>query len=272
MDKEITQFPIDRVIGNIPYRMALAGGWIDQPFISRENPNPPGSMVVVGLQPTFRFMDRAGMATSTRQVARQLWGNDLPDQDPSVLMHQLYRAENDGKEQPSGSQDMAGLIYPGINRLDYDYAYEGGYFPVHIESNNDRCVVQWLEEVTYLVPVSQRPVGYSPLGIKQLDPDWVDRLGQSGKNCYQAIVHKDIHLLGSTLNDCMLCWQTILPQTVCHPTISVDLAGLLHEYQSRYAGAMYSGCGGGYLIVVSDCAVSGGIKIKVRYTEKASEE
>ena len=37
----------DHVIGAIPYRMALAGGWIDQPFVSRHNPAPPGSMVVV---------------------------------------------------------------------------------------------------------------------------------------------------------------------------------------------------------------------------------
>jgi hypothetical protein len=271
MEKEIAKNPIDRVIGHLPYRMALAGGWIDQPFISRENPNPPGSMVVVGLQPTFRYMDRAGMATSTRQVARRLWGDSLPNLDPAVLMHQLYQAENDGKDQPSGSQDMAGLIYPGINRLDYDFAYEGGYFPIHIESNNDPCVVQWLEEVIYLVPVSQRPVGYSPLGIQKLDPEWIDRLGQSGKDCYQAIVDKDIHKLGSSLDECMLCWQTVLPQTVCHPIISVDLLELLREYQSRYAGAMYSGCGGGYLIVVSDGVVPGGIKVKIRYAKRAIE-
>jgi hypothetical protein len=48
--------PMLDVIGRIPYRLALAGGWIDQPFISRHNPRPPGSMVVVGVEPTFRFM------------------------------------------------------------------------------------------------------------------------------------------------------------------------------------------------------------------------
>jgi hypothetical protein len=59
---------ITEVIGKIPYRLALAGGWIDQPFVSRLNPSPPGSMVVVALEPIFRFMDR-GMGTSTRNVA-----------------------------------------------------------------------------------------------------------------------------------------------------------------------------------------------------------
>ena len=33
--------PVTRVIGRIPYRLALAGGWIDQPFVSRHNPKPP---------------------------------------------------------------------------------------------------------------------------------------------------------------------------------------------------------------------------------------
>src|SRR5512146_1794240 len=126
---------LNHLIGKIPYRMALAGGWIDQPFVSRHNPTPPGSMVVVGLEPTVRFMDRCGMGTSTRRVAAQLWGDQFPDRDPYALMRELYEAENHGKSEPSGSQDMAGLIFPGISRLDYDAAFEGGIFPVHIESN-----------------------------------------------------------------------------------------------------------------------------------------
>ena len=58
----------------MPYRMAFAGGWIDQPFVSRLNPEPPGSMVVVALHPTFRWMDRCGMGTSTRKVADSPYG------------------------------------------------------------------------------------------------------------------------------------------------------------------------------------------------------
>ena len=40
--------------------------------------------------------------------------------------------------------------------------------------------------------------------------------------------------------------------------------GLLAYYQSRYPGAMYSGCGGGYLFVVSDEPVPGAFQVKVR--------
>jgi hypothetical protein len=255
---------ITDVISQIPYRMAFAGGWIDQPFISRLNPEPPGSMVVVALEPTIRFLDRCGMATSTREVAKRLWNGVLPDRDPVGLMRQLYAEENRDKSEPSGSQDMAGMVYPGVNRLDYDAAFEGGFFPFHVESCNDPRIVSWLEEVIYMVPVAQRPPGYSPLGEKHLDPDWIARLGRSGKDCFEAILARDIHALGASMNVCMACWEKILPGTVRHPSITMDLMALLGYYQNRYAGAMYSGCGGGYLYIVSAEPVPGAFHVKVR--------
>ncbi len=260
---QTSSFDITDVIGKIPYRMALAGGWIDQPFLSKLNPHPPGSMVVISLVPQMRFMDRSGMGTSTRIVAKKLWGDNFPEKSPHTLIKELYAAENEGKPEPSGSQDMAGLVYPGINRLDYDYAYEGGCFPVHVESNNDPQVARWLEKNIYMLPVVQRPKEYNPLGVKNLDPEWIGRLSQSGKDCYNAILAQDIGALGKSMNLCMACWEAILPHTVRHPTIPIDLVGLLRYYQSRYAGAMYSGCGGGYLYVVSDEPVPGASQVKI---------
>jgi hypothetical protein len=244
--------------------MAFAGGWIDQPFISQRNPEPPGSMVVIAIEPTCRFMDRCGMGTSTRKVAAALWGDALPAGNPAELVRQLYASENEGKPEPSGSQDMAGLLYPGINRLDYDAAFEGGYFPAHVESCVQPDVAAWLERVIYMLPVNQRPDGYGPLGVKNLEPEWIRRLGQSGKDCYNAILSKDLNGLGESMNECIRCWDALLPHTLRHPTIQVDLMGLLAHYQQRYAGAMYSGCGGGYLYVVSDQPVPGGFQVKVR--------
>ena len=178
---------VNDAIGAVPYRMALAGGWIDQPFVSQHDPCPPGSMVVVGLEPTFRFWDRAGMATGTRKIAMELWKGRLPKRDPAELVRELYAAENRGKSEPSGSQDMIGLIYPGVNRLDFDFRHQGGVFPKHVESNSDPAIARWLEKVIHLVPIMPRPEGYNPLGVKNLDPQWIRRLGQTGKDCYEAI-------------------------------------------------------------------------------------
>jgi len=255
---------ITDVIGDFPYRIQMAGGWIDQPFVSRLNPKPPGSMVVVSLQPDFFMMDRAGMATGSRHIALKMWNGRLPQGNPAKLVEDLYAEENRGKAEPSGTQDMIGLIYPGVSRLDYDYAYRGGIFPRHIESNNDPEVAHWLEGVLHILPVLQRPDGYNPLGIKHLDPESVAKLSRSGRDCYAAIVSKDVRKLGASLNLNMECWEKMLPQTVSHPTIKMDLVALLHYYQSKYPGVMFSGCGGGYLLVASDEPVPGSFRVNVR--------
>ena len=265
--KQMGTTDITDVIGKLPYRIAFAGGWIDQPFVSKHNPTPPGSMVVVGLQPTMRFMNRCGMGTSTRKLASQIWNGSIPDRAPDELIRELYAAENNGKEEPSGSQDMAGLVYPGVIRLDYDFHHAGGYFPVYIESNNDPVVAHWLERVLHVVPIAQRPPGYNPLGEQNLDPEWISRLGQTGKDCFNAILEKDAQALGASFNECMLCWQQILPHTLRHPTITIDLMKYLEYFQSRYDGAMYSGCGGGYLFVVSEEKVPGAFNVTVRIAD-----
>jgi hypothetical protein len=256
---------ITDLIGKIPYRLALAGGWIDQPFISKLNPSPPGSMVVVNIEPEFRFMDRAGICSSTRLVALKLWNGNIPEnKDRNDLVRELYETENKGKAEPSGSQDMIGLVYPGINRLDYDYNHKGGIYPAHIESNNDPEIAEWLGRVIHILTVMPRPEGYNPLGVKNLDPEWITRLGQAGKDCFDAIARMDTKGLGESLNENMRCWNVLLPQNFRHPVLTVDLLSFLDFYQTRYAGAMCSGCGGGYLYVISDEPVPGAFHATVR--------
>jgi hypothetical protein len=258
--------PIARLLGGIPNRLQLAGGWIDQPFVSRHNPKPPGAMVVAQIEPDFRPMDRSGVASGTRAIAMRLWKSRLPKRPPAELVRELYEAENQGKAEPSGSQDMVGLIYPGINRLDYDYRVEGGVFPCHIESLNDTRTARWLEKVLHLLPIEPRPEGYSPLGEKNLDPKWVGRLGQSGRDCFEAIRGRDVGALGQSFNLTMKCWETLLPHVVRHPLLKVELMPLLRAYQQRYPGAMYSGCGGGYLLVAAAEPVPGALQVKIRTT------
>ena len=252
-------------IGSLPYRLQLAGGWIDQPFLSSLNPEPPGSMVVVSMQPTVRYMDRCGMATGTRVAARQLWGDAIPrDRPPAELVRELYRVENLDKAEPSGSQDMCGLIYPGVSRLDYDASVDGGWFPSHVESTCDPAVAAWLERVIHLIPVGQRPVGYGPLGTRRLDPGWIARLGASGRACYDAILAMDVRALGESMNECSRAWDAVLPEIFVHPTITIDLREQLAVYAAAYPGAMFSGCGGGYLVVASEDAQLGSAGIVVR--------
>jgi hypothetical protein len=261
--------PVAKLLGSIPNRLQLAGGWIDQPFVSRHNPKPPGSMVVVQIEPDFRPMDRSGIASGTRAVALKLWKGKLPNRPLDALVRELYDAENRGKKNPSGSQDMIGLVYPGINRLDYDFKIHGGVFTSHIESCTSPRVAKWLGNVLNLIPIEPRPDGYSPLGVKNLKPAWVAKLGESGKMCYDAIVKMDAKKLGASFNLNMQCWETLMPHIVRHPALRVDLLPILRAYQQQYPGAMYSGCGGGYLIVVSEKPVPGAFQVTVRTGKKS---
>ena len=81
---------ITDVIGAIPYRMAFAGGWINQPLVSQHNPDSPGSMVVVGLEPTFWYMERAGMATHCQVLRRSIAALELPGANALIVTNPPY--------------------------------------------------------------------------------------------------------------------------------------------------------------------------------------
>jgi hypothetical protein len=70
--------------------------------------------------------------------------------------------------------------------------------------------------------------------------------------------------LGESLNECSRAWDAILPQVFEHPTISIDLRGLREAYAATNPGAMFSGCGGGYLLVAAEEPPAGSARIVVR--------
>jgi len=238
-----------------PYRLCLAGGWIDQPWVSEIN---PGSVVVAQIWPTMDFNDRSGLATSSRNVGIKLWGDRYPDGDAVENALLLFGAENPpGKKYISGSQDHIGLLCPGINRL----YYNGSYWPERIDSTTDIDLCNWLSDVLYLVPLEPRPEGYDPLKEMHLEKKPIKELGEAGDLCWESILKKDIKGLGKGLTDTFLSWKKILPLTVPDR--------VMHEMETKYLpyypGAITSGSGGGYIIVASEKEIKGAIKIKVRY-------
>jgi cytidyltransferase-like protein len=238
-----------------PYRLCLAGGWIDQPWVSEIY---PGSVVVAQIWPTMDFNDRSGLATSSRKVGIQIWGDKYPEGDFQQNAKILFGAENPpGKKYISGSQDHIGLLYPGVNRL----FYNGGYWPEKIESTTGNDICDWLSNVLHLVPLEPRPDGYDPLKEMHLEKSFIRELGESGDLCWDAIVNKDISRLGKALTATLLSWKKILPLTVPDWVMNE----LETKYFPNYAGAITSGSGGGYVIVVSETEVEGAIKVKVRY-------
>ena len=238
-----------------PYRVCLAGGWMDQPWVSEILPGP---VVVAQIWPTIEFNDRSGMATSSRNVGIELWGDEYPGGDPVRNAQLLFGAENPpGSEYISGSQDHIGLLVPGVSRIDYD----GKFWPKHIESTVDPEICDWLSKVLNFAPLQPRPVGYNPILKKNLDPKIIKRLGDSGKLCYEAILKKDVKLLGESMKETFLAWSEMLPYTVPEWVMEE----MKSNYFLKYSGAITSGSGGGYIVFPSEKEVEGTIKVKVRY-------
>ena len=238
-----------------PYRLCLAGGWIDQPWVSEIH---PGSVVVAQILPSMDFNDRSGLATSSRKVGIQIWGDRYPEGNHEQNAKLLFGAENPpGTKYVSGSQDHIGLLYPGVNRL----WYNGGYWPEKIESTVEKDICNWLSEVLHLIPLEPRPDGYDPLKVMHLEKTLIRELGEAGDLCWEAIINKDITKLGKALTNTLLSWEKIFPLTVPDWVMNEMEA----RYLPYYPGAITSGSGGGYVIVASENPVGGAIKIRVRY-------
>jgi cytidyltransferase-like protein len=238
-----------------PFRICIAGGWMDQPWVSEVY---PGSVVVVQIWPTIEFNGRAGMATSSRKIAFELWGGKIPEGDPIKNAKLLFGAENPpGSKYVSGSQDQIGLMVPGINRLYYD----GKYWPSDIKTCIDPSICEWLSDVLYLIPLKTRPSGYDPIEVKHLDREFVKELGNSGNECWESIINKDIYGLGKAMTKSFLAWKKMLPNTVPYYIMNE----MATKYIQNYPGAITSGSGGGYAVVASEKSIKGAIRIKVKY-------
>ena len=238
-----------------PYRVCIAGGWMDQPWVSSIY---PGSVVVAQIWPTIDFNDRSGMATSSRKVAFELWDSKFPEGNPIRNAQLLFGAENPpGTKYVSGSQDQIGLLAPGINKL----YFEGNYWPLSIDSCTNPDICNWLSQVLYLIPLDPRPEGYDPLKKKNLKHAFVKELGESGDYCWESILKKDINGLGKAMTRSFLAWRKMLPYTVPDWVMNE----MEKKYFPNYPGAITSGSGGGYALVASEKEIEGAFRIKVKY-------
>ena len=239
---------------NIPFRIDLAGGWLDQPFVSKFF---PGSVLTVSIEPTIEFNDRSGMASSTRRKAIELWHTEIPSGDKERLAKTLFSYDNPpGTEIVSGSQDALGIVLPGLNKLDY----RGEYWPHKIHSVLEASILRFVEDHLFLVTLEPRTSTFSVLDGTRVDAAGAKRLADATDNCWDAINAKDLEAFGVAFT------QSFEAQTAMFPNMVDDgIRNIIERYRSRVLGWKLSGAGGGgYLILVSDKEIENTIRIKVR--------
>jgi cytidyltransferase-like protein len=238
----------------IPYRIDLAGGWLDQPFVSKHY---PGCVITIGIEPTVEFNERSGMASSTRRSAIELWGPKIPPGDYEKLAKILFCYDNPpGTEEISGSQDAIGLIFPGLAKA----YYEGEYWPTRIDRVVDELALQFVERSLYLMTLGPRHDGFSVLSDTRIDRQGARALAEATDNCWQAILDRDIERFGTHFRQSFEAQIAMFPNMMT-PTVRK----LIDQYRDQAVGWKLSGAGGGgYLILVSDKPIDGAVRVIAR--------
>jgi cytidyltransferase-like protein len=241
----------------LPYRIDLAGTWIDQPYVSKYH---PGWAITLSLEPIVEYNERCGMSTSTRNAAKKIWPHTLPLGKPEKLAEMLFKFENEpGSEIISGAQDAIGICMPGLARHYYDNAY----WPLNIESVHDDDILDWLEEHISMVLLWPRPKNLDLLGNINITTPYVQKLAAAAEQAWDAILKKDLDNFASAFLNSFKAQTTLFPAM-----LNSDIEKVIESYKPETLAWKLAGAGGGgYLILVSEKHVRGAMRIKIRRKE-----
>ena len=243
-----------RAVQQMPYRIDLAGGWLDQPFVSQHH---PGSVITVSLEPTLEFNERSGMATSTRRTAIKLWGSKLPADRYDKVAWMLFCCDNPpGKTEISGAQDSIGIVFPGLARSDYN----GTYWPAHIDHVLDEETLRFVERHLYLLPLGPRENGFAVLADTHITPAGAQALAEATDACWAALLARDTLGFGRAVRASFEAQIAMFPNMV-----TPGVRDLIDRHRDQALGWKISGAGGGgYVILVADRPIEHAVRCVVR--------
>lgn len=243
-----------RGVSQIPYRIDIAGGWLDQPYVSKFY---TGCVITVSIEPSIEFNERSGMASSTRRKAVELWGTKLPVMPDEKLAKLLFCYDNPpGTLEISGAQDSIGIVFPGLNKS----YFTGEYWPKKIESVYEDDVLTFIENAFYMIPLGPRYSGFNVLNNTQINEEGAKSLAEATDRCWEAILEKDIVKFGRYFRASFDAQIAMFPNMV-----NDSIWHLLAQYKDQVLGWKLSGAGGGgYLIFVSNKPIENGLRITIR--------
>ena len=247
-----------RTVCDIPFRLDLAGGWLDQPFV---NGLASGPVITISVEPTHDFNARSGMSSSTRNAAKVLWHNTIPNGDRALLARMLFCFENPpGTKEVAGSQDAIGLVYPGFNCLNYG---GGEYWPNEIISEQGEAVLQFLESRLWLWPLGERAQGYSVLENTRVGSEAAAALAAAAQKLFAAARELDAVTVGQSMTASFEAQIAMFPNmTSDHINQTIDEIYAMHPW---VLGHKLSGAGGGgYLVLFAEQPIPNTLQIKIR--------
>lgn len=248
-----------RTICDIPYRLDLAGGWLDQPFV---NCLASGPVITISVEPTVDFNHRSGMSSSTRKAAIELWKTQIPDGNRELLAKTLFCFENPpGTKDVAGSQDAIGLVYPGLNRIEYVEA--GSFWPNKIETILDEDILTFLESRLWLMPLGEREAGYSVLENTQVGSAAAAALAAAAENLFLAATNKDALALGKAMTASFEAQIEMFPN-MTSSSIQNTIQQCYEESPTILGHKLSGAGGGGYLVLFSEHPIDNTLQMKIR--------
>lgn len=244
------------VPSQLPYRLDLAGTWIDQPYVSEYG---AGWAITISLEPTVQFMERGGMSTSTRNAAKKIWPYKLPDYNYEMLARLVFCFENEpaqNEDHVSGAQDAIGICMPGLNR----HYYDRSYWPEKIESCLDEKILTWLEEHVCMIPMFPRPEGCSVVKGKDITAEKVHALSKAADECWDAIMTRDLNAFAKAYQASFEAQISMFPGMMSH-----EIQEYIDKYKDKALAWKLSGAGGGgYLALVCEEIPEEAIRLTIR--------
>ena len=239
----------------IPYRIDLAGGWLDQPYVSKHHPGP---VITISIEPDYEFNNRSGMATSTRKKAIELWETKIPAGNHEKLAKILFTYENPpGTEYVSGSQDSLGIVMPGANYLFYD---KGDYWPKKIITKKQEDLLDWLEDHIRLLALTPRVSGYNVLENTNINREEAQKLAKAAEALWNAFLKKDKAAFGKAMTASFEAQTAMFPNMV-----TSEIIKQIEEIKPQVLGYKLSGAGGGgYIVMFTDKEMEKTMKVRVR--------
>ena len=243
------------VKSHLPYRVDLAGTWIDQPYVSQFG---HGWALTISIEPTVEFMERGGMSTSTRNAARKIWPYELPNYNEEMLARLLFCFENDPENEGhiSGAQDAIGICMSGLCR----HYYDGHYWPSKIEQCTDEDTLSWLESHLCIVPMFPRRAGCSVVEGKDITPEKVKNLTDAANRCWNAIMARDLDAFATAFRASFEAQIAMFPGMM-QPGVQEFIKAWAPKAK---AWKMLGAGGGGHLALVVDSIPEGTIPVKIR--------
>lgn len=244
------------VASHLPYRIDIAGTWIDQPYVSQYG---NGWAITASIEPTVEFMERGGMSTSTRNAAKKIWPYELPNYNEEMLAKLLFCFENDPENEGhiSGAQDAIGICMSGVTR----HYYDGHYWPSRIESCQDEAVLSWLESHVCIVPMFPRRPGCSVIEGKDVTPEKVNALTSAADRCWEAMLARDLNDFAAAFADSFDAQVAMFP-AMMQPGVQEHID---RWRDKALAWKMLGAGGGGHLaLVMEHIPEEGVIPIKIR--------